>query len=86
MGAFGRACSQCLVARPLKVVKAGVEVAQATPSCRALGSGSDPQAGVGDTQSLHWQQQGMCVTRNMRDKNEWCLVAVLSSTMTPEVT
>ena len=36
-------------------------------SCLALGSGSDPQAHVGSTQSLwQWQKQSMCVPRGVR--------------------
>ena len=41
--------SQCLVAGPLTVVRTHRE---ATPGCRALESGSDPQAGVGGAQSI----------------------------------
>ena len=47
MKAMGRACSQCLIAGPLTVVKTCGELTQAAPGCRALGSSSDPQAGVG---------------------------------------
>ena len=65
--AVGRACSHCLVAGPLTVVRTCGEMAQAAPGCRALGSGSDPQAGVGSAQSLwQWQQQGSCIPRGVR--------------------
>ena len=45
MEAMGRAGSQCLVAGPLPLSRTHGKVAQAAPSCRALGSDSD-QAGV----------------------------------------
>ena len=48
-----RASSQCLVAGPLTVVRTYGKVAQAAPSFRVMGSGSDPQAGVGSTQSIY---------------------------------
>ena len=52
-----RAISQCLVAGSFIVVRTHRKVAQAAPGCRALGSGSDHQAGVGSTQSIwQWQQ------------------------------
>ena len=44
--AMGRACSQCLVAGLLTVARTHREVALVAPGFRALGSGSDPQAGV----------------------------------------
>lgn len=56
MEAVRKACSQCLVAGPLTVVRTLGEVAQAAPCCRALATGSDPQGGVAGTLSL-WQQQ-----------------------------
>ena len=56
MEAGDRASSQCLVAGPLTVQRTHREVAQAAPSCRAWGSGSDPQGGVGGTQGV-WQWQ-----------------------------
>jgi len=44
-----------------------MEVTQATPGCKVLGGGSDPQARVGGTKSLwQWQQQGMCVSKGVR--------------------
>ena len=46
--------SQCLVAEPLTVVGTCGEVAQVATGFRALGCGSDPQAGVGGTQRI-WQ-------------------------------
>jgi len=47
MEAMDRANSQCLVAGPLTVARTCGKVAQAAPSCRALGSSRDPQAGIG---------------------------------------
>ena len=47
MEAMGRASSQCLVAGPLTMGRACGEVVQVAPSCRALVSGSDPQADLG---------------------------------------
>ena len=65
--AVGMASSQCLVAGPLRVARTCRKVVQAAPSCRALGSSSGPQAGVGSTQSIsQWQQQGVCVPRGVR--------------------
>ena len=41
--------------------------AQAAPGFRAFVSGSNSQAGVGNTQSIWWwQQPGMCIPRRMR--------------------
>ena len=40
---MGRASSQCLDAGLLTVARTCRMVAQATPSCRALGSGNEPQ-------------------------------------------
>ena len=55
MEAMGRANSQCLVSGPLlSVVRIPGEVTHTVPGCRAMGSGSDPQAGIGGTQSI-WQ-------------------------------
>ena len=67
MEARGRASSQCLVAGPLTVARTSGKVAQAAPSCRALGSGDAPQAGSGGMQSM-WQgqQQGVCVPSGVR--------------------
>ena len=43
------------------------EVAQAAPSFRALGQGSDSQAGVGGAQSIwQWQQQGVFIPMGVR--------------------
>ena len=47
MEAMGRTSSQCLVTGPLTVVRTLDEVVQVAPGFKALGSGSDPQAGVG---------------------------------------
>ena len=44
--------SQGLVAGPLTVARTRGKAAQAAPSCRALGHGSDPQAGLGGSQSI----------------------------------
>ena len=62
MEAIGRVSSQCLVARPMTVMRTCREVMQAAPDYRALGSGRDPQGCVASVQSL-WllQQQVMCV-------------------------
>ena len=58
MEAMDKASSQCLVAGPLTVARTGREVAQAAPVCRPLGSGNDPQAGVGGSWIIwQWQQQ-----------------------------
>ena len=56
MEAVGWAVSQCLFIVPLTVARASKKVVQTDPSCRALGSGSDPQTGVGITWSV-WQWQ-----------------------------
>ena len=66
MDAIDRASSQCLVMGLLTVVRTSGEVALAAPCCRALGSSSDPQAGVGRAQSIwQWQQQGMHIPREV---------------------
>ena len=44
---MGRASSQCLVAGLLTVARTHWKVVQATPSCRVLGSGNEPQADLG---------------------------------------
>ena len=54
MEATGRASSQCLVTGPLTMARIHTVVTHATPGCRTLGNGSDPQAGIGGTQSV-WQ-------------------------------
>ena len=56
--AMGRASSQCLVAGLLTVAMTCRKVAQAIPSCRALGSGNDPLADLDSAQSI-WQWQGV---------------------------
>ena len=61
-----RASSQCLAAGPLNVARTCVDVAQVAPGCRAVESGSDPQADVGSAQGiLQWQQQGMPFPREI---------------------
>ena len=55
---MGRASSQCLVAGFLTVARTCRKVVQATPSCRALGSGNESQADLGSAQSIcQWQWQ-----------------------------
>ena len=62
--AMGRASSQCLVAGLLTVARTFRKVAQATSSCRSLGSGNEPQANLGNAQSIwQWQWQGVWVLR-----------------------
>ena len=40
------------------------EVVQVAPGCRALGSSSDPQGGVGGAESLgRWQEEGVWMRR-----------------------
>ena len=69
-----------LVAGPLTMARTCGEVAQAAPDCRALGSGDNPQASVGNTQRLwQWQDQGICIPR------VWLFVALPSSVVTFEV-
>ena len=64
---MGGASSHCLVAGPLTMSRTHGEVAQATPSFRALGSGNDPQSGADGTLSIwQWQQQSVCVLRGVR--------------------
>ena len=44
------------------------EVIQAAPVCRALGSDSDPETGVGGTQGIwYWQQKSKCILRGVRE-------------------
>ena len=54
--AMGRASSQCLVAELLTVARNCRKVVQPIPSCRALGSGNEPQADLDSAQSI-WQLQ-----------------------------
>ena len=49
---MGRASSQCLVAGLLTVARTCRKVAQATPSCMALGRGNEPQANLGGAWSI----------------------------------
>ena len=88
MVAMCRDHSQCLVAGPLTMASTLGLVAQAMPDCRALGSDSDPQAGVKCAQSLRqWQHQGMCVTWGVRAMCALhCDNAVPSSVIMTEVT
>ena len=62
------------------------EVVQVAPGCRALGSGMEPQVGVGSAQSI-WQgqQQSVCVPREMSATTGGA-VSVTSSAPTSEVT
>ena len=56
---MGRASSQCLVTGLLIVASTCRNEEQATPSCRALGSGNEPQADLGIAWSIwQWQRQG----------------------------
>ena len=84
---MGKASSQCPVAGPLRVATHG-KLAQATPSCRPLVSGSDPQTGIGGTQSIwQWQQQSVSTSfpRGVRAASG-AGFAVPSSVSTSEVT
>lgn len=54
--AMGPASSHCLVSGLLTVARIRGKVAQATPSCRILGSGNEPQADFGSAWSI-WQRQ-----------------------------
>ena len=64
---MGKTNRQFLVAGPLTVARRCGKVAQAAHSCMALGSGSDPQTGVGNAQSVwQWQWQAACVPRGVR--------------------
>ena len=67
VGVMDRASSQCLVAGPLTVARNLGKMVYAAPICRALGNGSDSQAGRGSVQSI-WQGQqwGMFVLRGVR--------------------
>lgn len=87
MVAIGKAYSQCLVAGHLAVARTHKEVTvPAAPGCRSLGSGSDPQVGGSDAQSL-WQQKWLGhVCSQGSEGNGWHLVAGPSSTAIPEVT
>ena len=70
----------------LTVARICRKVAQGTPSCRALGSGSDPYTGVGGTQSGLAGAVAWCVHSQGRESNNrWCSVAVPSFALTPEV-
>ena len=66
---MGRANSQCLVSGPLTVARNCGKVVQIVPSCRALQSGNETQAGFGGTRSI-WQQQwqSVCIPRGVRAK------------------
>ena len=54
MEAMGSANSQHLFAGPLTEAGTQRKLAQAAPSCRDLGSGIEPQAGLGNARSI-WQ-------------------------------
>lgn len=67
MESMGRASCQFLVGGLLTMARSCVEVTQSTPSCRALGRGSDPWSCVGIPQSIwQWQRLGMCIPRGVR--------------------
>ncbi len=56
---MGRASSQCLVLGLSIAARTCRKVAQATPSCRALGSGNKLYADIQGDQSIwQYQQQG----------------------------
>ena len=63
---MNKASSQYLVAGPMTVANTRGKVAQAAPSYRALGSGSETQADMWCLKHLEWQQQGMCIPRGER--------------------
>ena len=64
---MGRASSQCLVAVLLTVARTCRKVAQATPSCRVLGCGIEPQADlVGAWSIWQWHWQGVGIPRGVR--------------------
>ena len=63
---MGQASTQCLVAGPLSVARTLRKVAQAAPSCGALGSDSDQACVGGAWSTWQWQQQGGCVPREVR--------------------
>ena len=86
---MGRASSHGLVAGPLTVARIRGNVAQAAPTCRTLGSGSETQAGLRGTYSIwQWQWQSVCIPRGVREHtiSRWCLVAVPFSVPASEVT
>ena len=57
---MGRASNQCLAAWLLVASRTCRKAAQATPTCRALGSVNEPQADLGSAWSIwQWQQQGV---------------------------
>ena len=66
MEVMGKTSSQFLVAGPLTVATTRGKVAQAVPSCRALGSDSDQSCVGGSLSPWQWQQQGGCVPRGTR--------------------
>ena len=57
---MGRASSHCLVAGLLIVARKCRKVMQATPSCRAVGSGNEPQADFDGAWCI-WQWQWLGV-------------------------
>ena len=85
MEAMGRARSPCLVVGPLTVARTHGRVAQASPSCRALGRGSDKAGEVGTWSIWQWQQQVKCIPRAVRAA-DGALSAVSSSLPTSEMT
>ena len=57
---MGSTSNQCLVAGLLTVARICRKVAQATPSCRNLGSGNEPQVDLDIAWNIwQWQRQGM---------------------------
>ena len=68
---------------PLTVARILGKMAQAAPSCRALGSDSDLQAGVGTFGS---GSRGCVHSQGSESNNGWCSLAMPSCVLTSEVT
>ena len=76
--AMGRAGSQCLVAGLLTVARTHQKAAQATPSCRALGSGNEFQADLSHVRSIWLWPAGWMSSHGSESNNGWCLVTMPS--------
>ena len=76
-----RASNHCLVGGFLTVARTCRRVVLATPHCRALGSGNEPQADIEDAQSMwqwQWQWHGVC-SQGSESNNRWCSLTMPSS-------
>ena len=87
MEAIVRACSLCLVAGPLTVIRIHGKVIQAAPSCRDLGKWQRPSGRCRQwPECLAVAVAGRLLSQESESNTGWFLVVVASSAQNSEVT